>query len=151
MRRTIRTSNPRAALAAALALGGLLAASGPVAGQDAGAADRGAALFLKHCAVCHGETGTGNGPMAPLLTIPVADLTAISARRDGSFPMSEVVQIIDGRLALRGHGGPMPVYGQVLDGPPVALDGPDGTVLETRGDIHDIAIWLQTIQVQAGE
>lgn len=36
---------------------------------------RGHELYGQHCATCHGETGTGNGPAAPSLVPPPADLT----------------------------------------------------------------------------
>lgn len=35
----------------------------------------GAQLFQKHCAVCHGESGRGDGPAAKDLKTPPADLT----------------------------------------------------------------------------
>ncbi|RMD91296.1 MAG: cytochrome c, partial [Alphaproteobacteria bacterium] len=102
--------------------------------------------FLDHCAACHGESAEGNGPLAPLLNVPVADLTRIAARRGGEFPLAEVVRIIDGRAELRGHGGPMLVFGQILGGGRAVVDAPEGGVIETRGDIFDIALWLRSIQ-----
>ena len=35
--------------------------------------ERGATLFTKNCAQCHGETGAGNGPMAGQLPAPPAN------------------------------------------------------------------------------
>ncbi len=57
----------------------------------------GARLFRGTCAACHGESGMGNGPVAPLLNVPVPDLTRIAARRNGEFPELEVFRIIDGQ------------------------------------------------------
>ena len=62
--------------------------------------------------------------------------------------MARVVQTIDGRIALRGHGGPMLVYGQILGGGSAVVDGPDGSPIETRGDIVSIAEYLASIQAQ---
>lgn len=47
----------------------------PDAPSDASLA-RGALLFPAHCAVCHGDGGKGDGPLAKTLPIPPADLTA---------------------------------------------------------------------------
>ncbi|MBV9784067.1 MAG: CopD family protein [Acidisphaera sp.] len=41
---------------------------------------RGAGIFAANCAVCHGEGGRGDGPMARQLPVPPADLTAAHLR-----------------------------------------------------------------------
>lgn len=104
-------------------------------------------LFLSRCAGCHGAGAQGDGPMAGLITVEVPDLTGLVARNGGAFPLADVVRTIDGRMALRGHGGgPMPVFGEILGGGSAALDLPDGAILETRGDVLAIAAYLQEIQ-----
>lgn len=120
-----------------------LSLAAPVVAADTSA---GRALYMDHCAACHGAGGTGDGPMASLVTVEVPDLTEIATRSGGTFPMARVVQTIDGRIALRGHGGPMLVYGQILGGGSAVVDGPDGSPIETRGDIVSIAEYLQSIQ-----
>jgi high-affinity iron transporter len=45
---------------------------------------RGAEVYRQNCAGCHGGTGAGNGPLAPGLEPPPADLTARSSLRDQS-------------------------------------------------------------------
>lgn len=89
----------------------------------------GEALFTTHCASCHGADGRGGGPVAALLTVPPADLTAIRARRGGAFPEDELYQIIDGRADVQAHGTrEMPVWGNTwseADGvpqPPEAVE-----------------------------
>ncbi len=67
--------------------------------------------YLAACAACHGESAEGDGPMAELFRDPVPDLTGIAARNDGVFPTEEIMQIVDGRREIRGHGSPMPVFG----------------------------------------
>ncbi len=106
----------------------------------------GAGLYVSHCAACHGMEATGDGPMAGLITIATPDLTQLAAQNDGVFPLARVVQTIDGRVALRGHGGPMLVFGQVLGGGSAVVDAADGTPIQTRGDIVAIAEYLATIQ-----
>jgi mono/diheme cytochrome c family protein len=68
--------------------------------------------YLSLCASCHGESGKGDGPMAPELSAKPVDLTQIARQNKGKFPYWHVFQTIDGRTILRAHGGPeMPVWG----------------------------------------
>ena len=108
-------------------------------------ADVGRGLYMQYCATCHGADGTGQGPLTELMTVDVPDLTTLSAGNEGTFPMLDVIHIIDGRTGLRAHGGPMPVYGQVFD---PGAEGPMsfGSVLETRGRILSLALYLEAIQ-----
>jgi len=70
----------------------------------------GAALYLRHCASCHGASGHGDGPAAAALTPPPNDLT----RYHASLP--ELMQVIDGRRAVRAHGtSAMPVWGEIFE------------------------------------
>jgi mono/diheme cytochrome c family protein len=79
------------------------------------AARAGALLFKIHCAKCHGESGKGDGKAAPGLEFAPADLTRISQRNRGKFPFERVVQVVDGRKPMKGHGRTdMPVWGDVL-------------------------------------
>ncbi len=104
-------------------------------------------LFLSRCGGCHGAGAEGDGPMASLITVQVPDLTQLAARNGGDFPLETAVRTIDGRLALRGHGGgPMPVFGTVLGGGSAVLDLPDGSVLQTRGDVLAIVNYLRGLQ-----
>ncbi|PTL35542.1 cytochrome C [Candidatus Methylomirabilis limnetica] len=82
-------------------------ASEPVTGQ---------ALYLRHCASCHGESGDGNGSVAASMRRHPSDLRLISKRYDGRFDESYVMQIIDGRRAVAEHGTrEMPVWGAVFE------------------------------------
>jgi mono/diheme cytochrome c family protein len=73
---------------------------------------QGERLFQVSCAACHGMDARGGGSVAPLLNVPVPDLTLISARRGGTFPNVEIFQIVDGQADLSAHGPRhMPVWG----------------------------------------
>lgn len=116
-------------------------------GEDAvGDAMTGEALYQAHCAVCHGLAATGNGPMAPVLLIQPADLTALVARHGGVFPLERVVARIDGRDPLVSHGSDMPVYGDFFEGRDVAMRTAAGQPLLTSQPIADLVAWLLTIQ-----
>jgi hypothetical protein len=50
--------------------------------------------------------------VAPILAVPVPDLTRIASRRGGSFPAEEIYRIVDGQAPLSAHGPRhMPVWG----------------------------------------
>jgi mono/diheme cytochrome c family protein len=68
--------------------------------------------YLSSCAACHGEDGKGNGILASVLKVPPADLTTLSRRNDGHFPLAAVTEIIDGRTLIAAHGTrEMPIWG----------------------------------------
>ena len=68
--------------------------------------------FTNSCAPCHGGTGKGDGPVAKSLTKAPADLTKLSQKNGGVFPLSRVHDVIDGRTAVLAHGPrEMPVWG----------------------------------------
>jgi len=73
----------------------------------------GSALYVSYCASCHGMTGKGDGPVAIALKTTPPDLTRISARNNGKFPLERIAKVIagDGSPA-RAHGTrDMPVWG----------------------------------------
>ena len=66
-------------------------------------------LFIRYCAGCHGLSGQGDGPSATTLQPPPADLTR------GTLSRRELIQVIDGRRPLNGHGsGSMPSWGPIF-------------------------------------
>jgi mono/diheme cytochrome c family protein len=52
--------------------------------SSAEARDRGRALFLEHCALCHGERGDGHGERREGLTLAPRDFTNVDWRRSTS-------------------------------------------------------------------
>jgi mono/diheme cytochrome c family protein len=68
--------------------------------------------FVRYCSACHGMTGRGDGPTAPVLRTAPADLTRIAHRRGGHFPVAEVAAFIAGRTVVPAHGSrEMPIWG----------------------------------------
>lgn len=122
---------------------GMAAAEGEVAVGDA---RRGAELYAAHCAVCHGVEAQGDGPMAPILLVPPADLRTLVARHGGTFPLARVVTRIDGRDPLVAHGSDMPIWGGFFEGRDVALRTDAGQPMLTSRPIADLVAWLRTIQ-----
>ena len=101
-------------------------------------------LYKVSCAACHGADARGTGPVAPLLTVPVPDLTRIAQRRGGQFPELDVFRIIDGQAEMAGHGPRhMPVWGYEFFG-----DDADDEVAHRRAtDKVDVLVaYLRSIQ-----
>lgn len=74
--------------------------------------DLGKQEYESNCIACHGLTGKGDGYFAQYLKLPVPDLTTIAKRNGGVFPADRMIEIIDGRQALKGHGPRnMPIWG----------------------------------------
>ena len=76
--------------------------------------DLGKREYDSNCAVCHGETGKGDGPYAALIqTIPVPNLTELAKRNKGVFPVARVYEVIDGTQIPKAHGTQfMPIWGR---------------------------------------
>ena len=108
--------------------------------------DVGKSLYARFCASCHGPSGKGDGTMPHYLTEIYADLTVLAAKNGGEFPMTRVLHIIDGRTGLRGHGGSMPVFGDVFSTENPEVQGSYTGILETRGRILSLAQYLESIQ-----
>lgn len=115
--------------------------AGSATAEDAGV---GAALYGEWCAACHGASGLGDGDMAGVMTIPSPNLTLLAQGNDGVFPMLDVIHIVDGRTGVRAHGGMMPVFGRVFSSADEA--NPYGSVLEARGRVLSLAMYLESIQ-----
>lgn len=74
--------------------------------------DAGKLLFRSSCASCHGIDGKGKGPLRDQLKVGPTDLTVLSKKNAGVFPVGAVYEIIDGRTAIAAHGTrEMPVWG----------------------------------------
>jgi mono/diheme cytochrome c family protein len=103
-------------------------------------------VFQNHCATCHGTGARGDGPMADVLSVVPTDLTALAASNGGEFPTTRVVRRVDGQREVLAHGGPMPLWGMILDGPAAVIVAPDGAEIVAPEAIVDVAAWLATVQ-----
>jgi mono/diheme cytochrome c family protein len=119
------------------------AVQSPVLAQEA---DIGARLYQESCSGCHGATGKGGGELSQLLNVQTPALTGLAAANNGVFPMLDIIQIIDGRTGVRAHGGPMPIFGSLYSASSVTGGTDYGSVVEVRGRILSLAMYLQSIQ-----
>lgn len=75
----------------------------------------GKALFIQHCASCHGDDAKGAGPAALALKKQPPDLTTLAKRNRGKFPYDEVSKAIDGDVEVPAHGSrEMPTWGPLF-------------------------------------
>lgn len=103
-------------------------------------------FYARDCSACHGEDAKGDGGLAALLTIEVPDLTTLSARNNGEFPLLYVIHVIDGRSGLRAHDQAMPYYGEIFDDEFIPHGIPGGAEAMIRGRVLSIAEYLLSIQ-----
>jgi mono/diheme cytochrome c family protein len=130
-------------------LGGALltALIGVSAAASAQQAATGAEEFHNSCAVCHGEDGRGDGPLAKVLTVKPADLTQLAKRNDGVFPIEKVSETIDGRQQVGAHGTrEMPVWGARYEAEVGRQYGPYGSESLVKTRIYVLVRYLQSIQ-----
>jgi mono/diheme cytochrome c family protein len=101
--------------------------------------------YTRFCAACHGESGTGDGPVAAGLPITVPDLTRLQQRNGDAFKEELLRKIIDGREVVIVHGTRyMPVWGYEF----WVEEGADDAARERVDIIVDNLIeYLRSIQV----
>ena len=129
-----------------MATGFVLSVPAVASAQDASI---GAALFNQYCSTCHGVDARGEGPLTEIMLEKPSDLRQLAANNpaaEGEFPMLRVIHVIDGRTGLRAHGGSMPTYGQLFMAETVDEMEQMGAILETRGRVLSLALYLESIQ-----
>ena len=119
---------------------------GSVSAALAQEASTGAYEYRSFCAGCHGEAADGKGPLVTYFREPVPDLTVLARNNDGVFPFLETMMIIDGRSGLRGHGGPMPLWGDTFEAEAVEQAGVYGAETIARGRLLSLVEYLATVQ-----
>jgi len=101
-------------------------------------------LFAFYCATCHGNKGTGEGPVAAALKSPPPDLTLLARRNGGTFPRQRVEAFVtnDRDVPTPAHGNSdMPVWGPIFRG----LDRSDALV---KVRIANVVTYIESIQVK---
>lgn len=138
-------------LAAILPLGLVLALAACLPGGKTDTAETiptGAEDFASYCATCHGAGGTGDGETAASLATKPANLTTISARNGGTFPMTRVMAHIWGYA--QEDGRVMPRFAPLLDGNLVLFDSGDGIATPTPIRLVQLGQYVQSLQVPKG-
>jgi len=102
----------------------------------------GGEVFRTYCAVCHGATARGDGPLASGLRKPPPDLTQFAKANQGAYPRELVAKIVDGREPVKGHGGgDMPVWGDAF-----SRSREDADPESVKQKIQAVVDYLETLQ-----
>lgn len=96
----------------------------------------GRALYTEYCAACHGSSARG--------TAAAPDLTRLSARAGGTYPLVAVLAKIDGYTRDTADG--MPEFGNMLEGPTMLVDTGDGVLTPTPEPLVALAEYLRALQ-----
>jgi mono/diheme cytochrome c family protein len=116
--------------------------------------DLGKREYMDKCAVCHGQSGRGDGGAIDILNVAPADLTTLAKKNGGVFPFDRVYAVIDGRQVVKGHGSrDMPIWGKDYSEETVAaaeryFDVPYDMEMYVRGRILALIDYLNRIQVK---
>jgi mono/diheme cytochrome c family protein len=104
-------------------------------------ATSGKALFMNHCASCHGSDARGAGPAAIALKVQPPDLTAMAKANQGKFPYEDVRKAIAGDSMVVAHGSrEMPTWGAMF----LAMNGVNQKDAEQR--ITDLTDYIKSLQ-----
>ena len=105
---------------------------------------QGKALFMQYCASCHGPGGAGDGPLAPSLSTPPANLRLLALRFGNPLPRDAIARFIDGRADVKAHGPrDMPVWGDKF------YAESSGEEAKVKERIAKLVAFLQSIQTGA--
>jgi mono/diheme cytochrome c family protein len=84
-----------------------------ITASGADRSDIGKVEYEQSCATCHGLDGKGRGSIAQTFQLSVPDITTLTKRNGGVFPVSRVYDVIDGREEVKAHGTrEMPIWGK---------------------------------------
>lgn len=98
--------------------------------------------FLSYCASCHGKDAKRNGPAAIAMKTVPPDLTTLTKRHEGKYPVGYVGAILKFGLSPASHGSEdMPVWGSRFE----TLD----PVRDPTGQQHvdDVVAYIESLQL----
>jgi mono/diheme cytochrome c family protein len=106
--------------------------------------DKGRALYMQHCAACHGIKGDGHGPLEHQLLTPPSDLRLLSKRYGNPLAEDQIARFMDGRADVAAHGPrDMPVWGEEMWRYPEGKGNPN----QVSDSVAEIVHYLQSIQI----
>jgi mono/diheme cytochrome c family protein len=90
----------------------IFAATGVTTAVAADKVDLGKREYDSNCIACHGKDLKG-GAYVDFLKVTPPDLTQLSKKNGGVFPLERVYAVIDGRQEVKAHGPrDMPIWGR---------------------------------------
>ena len=90
----------------------IIAATGVTTAVAADKVDLGKREYDSNCIACHGKDLKG-GAYVDFLKVTPPDLTLLSKKNGGVFPLERIYAVIDGRQEVKAHGPrDMPIWGR---------------------------------------
>lgn len=109
----------------------------------------GKSTFERSCAICHGLDAEAKGNISEILKVPPQDLTMISERNNGIFPLEHVYHVIAGDIDEPAHGrSDMPIWGDYFMADTLedrGINAKDAKDI-VQGRILSLVYYLQSIQ-----
>ena len=103
--------------------------------------------FTNTCAICHGNSGKGDGPFSSRLAKKPKDLTQIRSNNNGMFPFKRLYEIIDGREGAGTHGSrTMPIWGDRYSAESWFKVSTEHAETLARGKILELLLYIESIQ-----
>lgn len=134
-------------IAAAIMIG----MTGIAQAQMKGKHDIGKREYTNSCALCHGADGKGGGAIVDLLKKSPTDLSTLSRKNGGVFPVQRVYMVIDGREQVAVHGErDMPIWGRrfAVEDAPAHDEYPFDAEALVRSRILALIDYLNRLQVK---
>lgn len=95
-----------------VAIAATIASAGITTALAADKLDLGKYEYDSNCVACHGNNLKG-GAYVDFLKVTPPDLTLLSKKNGGTFPLERVYSVIDGRQQVQAHGPrEMPIWGR---------------------------------------
>ena len=105
----------------------------------------GSEMYSAYCAVCHGATGTGNGPAASAFAKPPTNLTMLAKNNNGNYPDGRVDLVLRFGTSVPAHGNiQMPAWNTLFRSLNFSEDSEGATKLH----IKNLVDYVQSIQAK---
>lgn len=112
--------------------------------------DFGKREYDSNCAVCHGTTGKGDGPIVELLTKSPPDLRVLAQKNGGVLPLPRLYDVIEGG-SVAAHGTrDMPIWGRdyKIQAAEYYFEAPYDPEAYTRARILALLEYISRLQVK---
>ena len=118
--------------------------------QERRGVDPGKREFESNCAACHGKSGQGDGSVVELLKRSPPDLTQLSRKNGGVFPIDRVYQTIEGGTVTAHGSREMPIWGRDyrIQGAEYYMDVPYDPEAYVRTRLLWLVEYLSRLQVR---
>lgn len=121
-----------------------------LADQSTNKFDFGKEEFQARCSSCHGKNGRGTGPLSIFLKNAPSDLTVLTKKNDGIFPIEKIYRTIYGEDSSYHGSRDMPIWGDIYfyEANCIYGDMPINTEGYVRGRILSLIEYINRLQIK---